>query len=235
MKTIVKISVVLLLFVTTSCMLTGVRGNGNVITQTRAISSDFNAVSVSNGIEVSLTMDDAVSLTLEADENLHDIIRTEVEDGVLRIYAEENIWRAKKRKVLLSATTINELRATSGAEIISENTITSDDLKVSVTSGADTRLQLNVGSLECSTTSGADARLKGKANNFVASSSSGSNIRANELEAKTCEARVTSGADISVNVIDELDANASSGGDIRYSGNPKKVKKNSSSGGGISG
>ena len=41
--------------------------------------------------------------------------------------------------------------------------------------------------------------------------------------------------DIYVNVIEDLDANASSGGDIRFSGNPKKVKKNSSSGGGISG
>tara|TARA_R110002073_G_scaffold40547_5_gene114988 strand:- start:94046 stop:94753 length:708 start_codon:yes stop_codon:yes gene_type:complete len=235
MKAIIKTLAIALLFVTSSCVFVGVRGDGNVITQTRTISSDFNAVSVSNGIEVRLTMGDAVSLSLEADENLHDIIITEVEDGVLKIYAEENIWRAKKRKVYLSATSINELRATSGSEIISENTISSDDLKVSVTSGADARLQLNVINLKCSTTSGADARLKGSADSFVANATSGSNIRANELEAKICDANVTSGADISVNVIEALDANASSGGDIRFSGNPKKVKKNSSSGGGISG
>jgi len=233
MRTLTKISAVLILFLMTSCMFDGIKGNRIVKTQTRNISSDFIAISVSHGIEVHLTMANKTSLTLEADENLHDIILTEVEDGVLRIYAEENIWSAKRRKVYLSAENLNEIRTTSGAEVISENTIKADDLDIRATSGSDVRLILDVTNLSCSTTSGADARLKGKANHFIAKSTSGSGIKASELEAKTCEASVTSGADIKVNVTEELEAKATSGGDIRYSGNPKKVRKNSSSGGGI--
>ncbi|MDJ0644642.1 MAG: head GIN domain-containing protein [Flavobacteriaceae bacterium] len=235
MKTFTKISAVIVLFLTTSCMIGGVKGNRIVKTATRSISSDFEAIRVSNGIDVYLTMGNSTSLKLEADENLHDIIQTEVEDGVLKIYADENIWSAKRKKVYLNAEKVNEIRVNSGAELRSENTLETDDLKVSVTSGADVRLIVDVVNLTCSTTSGSDARIEGTADHFVAKSTSGSDLQASGLEAKTCEARVTSGADISVNVTEELDANATSGGDIKYVGNPKKIRKNSSSGGDVRG
>ena len=235
MNNLFKISAVLLLFLTTSCMFDGVKGNRNVITQDRTITSDFDAVSVSHGIEVHLTMSNETSLSLEADENLHDLIITEVEDGVLRIYSEKNIWSSKSKKVYLTASDVIKIKATSGANVRSENTISADEFDVRVSSGANVRLMLDVSHLTCNTTSGSDARLKGTAGNFVANSSSGSNIRAKELTSQSCHADVSSGANISVNVTEKLDANASSGGGIRYSGNPENVQKNSSSGGSIRG
>lgn len=214
-------------------MFDGVKGNRNVLTQNRNITSDFDAISVSHGIDVYLTMSNETSLTLEADENLHDLIITEVEDGVLRIYSEKNIWSAKSKKVYLSASDLVKIKATSGADVRSENTISADEFDVRVSSGADVRLRLDVGDLSCSTSSGSDARLTGNAGHFIASSSSGSNIRAKELVVQTCNADVSSGADISVNVTEKLDASASSGGGIKYSGHPKKVESNASSGGSI--
>ncbi|WP_117879256.1 head GIN domain-containing protein [Aureibaculum luteum] len=235
MKTILKITTVIVLFLTTSCMLDGVKGNRNVITQERTITSDFDAISVSNGIEVRLTMSDETSLSVEADENLHDLIITEVEDGVLRIYSEKNIWSAKSKKVYLTATDIIKIKATSGANVYSENTISADEFDVRTSSGADVKLMLDVSDLICNTSSGSGASLKGATGSFSANASSGSNIRANDLIAKTCNADVSSGANVSVTVTESIDANASSGGGIRYSGNPENVQKNSSSGGSIRG
>jgi hypothetical protein len=235
MKTILKISTVLLLFLSASCMMNGVKGDGNVITQNRIISSDFTELKVSQGIEVSLTMSKETSLSLEADENLHDLIITEVEDGVLHIYSEENIYRSTARKVYLSTSTIDKINVSSGAAVVSENTIQAEDFEVNTSSGSSVRLMLNVSDLSCDTSSGSDARLKGTASHFVVNASSGSSIKAKELAVKTCDADVSSGASIKVNVSENLDANASSGGGIRYVGSPKDVDKNSSSGGSISG
>ena len=235
MKAILKITAVLLLFLSTSCLVNGIKGNGNVITQSRIISSDFTEIKVSQGIEVSLTMGKETSLSLEADENLHDLIITEVEDGVLNIYSEDNIWKSTSRKIYLTAKEIDKIKASSGAEVISENTIRADDFEVNLSSGSSVRLMLNVSDLSCDTSSGSSARLKGVAGNFIANSSSGSNIKAKELAVKTCNADVSSGASIKVNVSDDLDAEASSGGNIKYIGNPKTVNKNSSSGGSIRG
>ncbi len=232
-KTLFKLSTLVLFFTLSSCFLDGVKGNRNVITQDRTISSDFDAIHVSYGIQVELTMGATTSLTVEADENLHDIIRTEVEDGVLRIYAEKNIFSSKKRKVYLSATEINEIKATSGASVRSENNIKSEDMIVKTTSGANVTLEIEAVNVSCSSTSGSNIRLKGTAEKLVASSTSGANLSAKNLEVKVCEAKATSGSVMSVNATQELDARATSGGNISCSGNPEIVKKSSSSGGNI--
>lgn len=235
MKTLSKIFAVTLLFLTTSCfMVDGVKGDRNVVTQDRNISSDFDAIHASHGIDVKLTMGSNVTLTVEADENLHDIIRTEVEDGVLRIYSEKNIYSAKKRTVYLNAIEVNEIKATSGSSIASENTIKAEEFKVSTTSGANVRLDIDTESASCKATSGANINLSGITQKLVASSTSGANVKASSLKAKVCEAKASSGSVMSVYASQELDARASSGGNIRCSGDPEIVKKNSSSGGNIS-
>jgi len=229
-----KIFAVTLLFLTASCFLMdGVKGDRNVVTQDRNISSDFDAIHASYGIDVKLTMGSNVSLTLEADENLHDIIRTEVEDGVLRIYSEKNIYSAKKRMVYVTANEVNEVKATSGSSVTSENTIKTEEFIVKTTSGANVNLELDAESTSSSATSGSNIRLSGKTQKLTASSTSGANVRAKSLEAKICEARATSGSVMSVHATQELDAKATSGANISCSGNPEVVKKNSSSGGSI--
>ncbi len=233
MNTFLKFSTVAVLFLLTSCFLDGVKGNRNVVTQDRTISSDFDAIHVSYGIQVELTMGSSTSLTVEADENLHDIIRTEVEDGVLRIYAEKNIFSSKKRTVYLSAEKMNEIKATSGASVRSENRIKSEDMVVKTTSGANVNLNLEAVNVSCSSTSGSNIRLEGTAEKLIASSTSGANLRAKNLEVKVCEAKATSGSVMSVKATQELDARATSGGNISCSGNPEIVKKSSSSGGSI--
>lgn len=89
---IIKITAFLFLATLSSCgidMLNRIEGNKNVISINRDISDDFTKVKVSAGIELIIDQGNEVSLTVEADENLHDIIITEVEDGKLKIYSEK--------------------------------------------------------------------------------------------------------------------------------------------------
>lgn len=203
----------------------GVRGNGDVETIERSISEDFNEIRISRGLDVYLTQSDEVSLQVEADENLHDIITTEVENGVLRITTEENISYSKSKKVMLSFKDISKIKATSGSDVYSTNTIVADVLELSTTSGSDMELDIETQAVDCSSTSGSDLRVSGTTNKLYASATSGSDIKAGNLKAKISEARATSGADITLNTTEELYAKASSGGDIKYYGNPEKITK----------
>lgn len=235
MKTTIKfITVLFLIITTTSCFIEGVRGNRNVVTENRKITSDFDAIKVSQGIDVYLTTGGKTFVSLEADENLHELIITEVKDGELHIYSEKNIRSSKARKVYVTTPTIHRIVTTSGADVISENTIKSDELKISATSGSNVTLQLNVEELTCTTTSGAYAKLEGKATNSTVKATSGSDIKAQELETKICIAKATSGASIYINAMGSLEAKATSGGHIKYIGNPKKIQKTHNSGGSIS-
>ena len=117
----IKITAFLFLATLSSCgidMLNRIEGNNNVISINRDISKDFTKVKVSAGIELIIDQGNEVSLTVEADENLHDIIITEVEDGKLKIYSEKNIWKSAAKKVYLTVNTLEELKASSGSNVI---------------------------------------------------------------------------------------------------------------------
>lgn len=239
MKTLTK--GFLLLFVATvftSCgvdLFNRIEGNRNVITEKREIDNDFSRVKASSGIDLYIKQGSKVSLTVEADENLHDYIMTEVEGDQLKIYVDGNIWRAKAKKVYLTVTSIEELRATSGSDVYSESVIKAKDLEVSTSSGADMRIEVDAENVTSSSSSGSDLRITGKSNTHSTNATSGSSIHAYGLESKDVTAKVSSGADIGVYASESIDARASSGGDIRYKGNPERVNKKTSSGGGVSG
>ena len=211
----------------------GIDGNGNVETAERSISNDFDEIKVSQGIDLYITQSNDVSLTVEADENLHDLIMTEVTDGVLKIYSTENIRRASSKKVMLTINSISSIKATSGSDVYSTNTIEVANLELKSTSGSDIKLDVKTESLDCYSTSGSDMELSGSTNLFTASATSGSDINASDLLAETSNVKATSGADISVNTSKALTAKATSGGDIRYSGNPEKVDKSDTSAGSV--
>ena len=206
-------------------------GNGNVITEDRPIKNNFDEIKISQGLDLYITQSDETTLIVEADENLQDLIKTEVADGVLKIYSTENIRRASSKKVMLSVKTISAIKATSGSDVYSENTIEVSNLELTSTSGADIKLDVKTETLDCTSTSGSDIKLSGTTKNFIASATSGSDINASKLQAETSNVRATSGADISVNTSKALTAKATSGGDIRYSGNPEKISKSDTSAG----
>lgn len=220
----------------TSCidMIGSVNGNKNVITQDRKINNDFTSIKISRGLDLYITQSDAVSLTVEADENLHEIIITEVENDVLKIYSDKNIWRAKAKKVHVSVKDLEELKATSGSNVYSENTLQVNNLKVATTSGANVKIAVNSESIETRATSGSNLRITGTTTNHSSSATSGSSIKAYELESKNTNVKATSGANIDVYASEKIEAKASSGGDIDFKGSPEQVTKTSSSGGSIS-
>lgn len=207
--------------------------------QTRKVEG-FHGVSVSTGIDLYLTQKNAEEVIVEADSEDIDKIITKVEGGILKIYVKEkswfNInWDNNPRKVFVSFVNLDKIEASAGSDVVSQSVLKLDRLNMNASSGSDIKLELEANELSVSSSSGSDITLKGKATKIQADASSGSDINASELKTKICNASVSSGSDIRVNVTDELDANASSGGDITYYGNPAQKDINESSGGDVHG
>ncbi|MDN3643527.1 head GIN domain-containing protein [Lutimonas halocynthiae] len=234
MKNFIKLSLVLFLLIgTTSCMFDGVRGDGEVVSKSRKISDDFVRINASRGLDVYITKSKKISLEVEADENLHELIETEVKNGTLYITTTKNIYSASAKKIHLSVNHINAIHVNSGAEVYSENTFSTDKLVINVSSGAHARMDLKVDELTCESSSGSEIRVAGETNYLIVSSSSGSDIDAYELKAKTCKADASSGSDIHVYVTESFEGSASSGADIQYKGNPEEVNESDNSGGNV--
>jgi putative autotransporter adhesin-like protein len=243
MNTLTKITIFLALllvtlFTTTSCFvdgLTGIRGNRNVVSEDRSIQEDFNAIKVQQGINLYLTQGNSTKLNVEADENIIDLLITEVRNNELKVYFEKNVYKAKARNVYLTTNEISSIRTSSGAYVKSENTLQVNSLVLDSSSGSSIKVYVNADEIESSTSSGADIDIFGKTQFISAKASSGSSIDADELESVDAYAKASSGANIDVNVSGKLTAKASSGGDIDYEGNPSDINKDTSSGGSVSG
>lgn len=239
MTTLIKIIVATILSLTLfSCnfdinMNSGVQGNGNVQTEERTIDGNFSTIKATEGLDVYLTQSNNESILVEADENLHELIVTEVIDGVLKIHTKQNIGKATSKKVIINFKDISSIISTSGSDVYSTNTINVEELQLKTTSGSDMTLEVNTSVLNCKSTSGSDLRLSGKTQRLIAEATSGSDIKAENLIAESSQVKATSGADITVNTSKELTAKATSGGDIKYYGNPEKVDKTDSASGSI--
>lgn len=74
-------------FMVSSCWFLGpsVRGNGNVTKETREV-GEFDQIKVSRGMNVYISQGTPASVVVIADNNLHEIIQTEVRGGVLKVY-----------------------------------------------------------------------------------------------------------------------------------------------------
>jgi hypothetical protein len=239
MTTLIKIIVASILTLTLfSCnfdlnMSTGVRGNGKVITQERSVNESFTTIKATEGLDVYLTQSDNTSIIVEADENLQELILTEINNGVLKIHTKQNIGNASSKKIMVTFKDISSIISTSGSDVYSTNTISADELHLKSTSGSDMTLKVNTESLNCKSTSGSDLNVSGKTSKLFAEATSGSDIKAADLIAESSQVKATSGADVTVNTSKKLTASASSGGDVKYYGNPEHVEKNDSPSGSI--
>lgn len=235
MKTISFRSLLTLTLVLISLVsLQAVNEKGN--TQTRNIAS-FHGISVSSGIDLYLTQGKLEEVIIQADTDVIDDIITKVEDGILHIYMEKThhwVW-IKERKAYVTFDDLSKLVVSSGSDAESENSFKLDEIEIVVSSGADLEIDdLRAEFVSLDTSSGSDAELSGRVVNFEASCSSGSDLSCSDLIAENCTVSASSGADAEVHATKRLKASASSGGDVRYKGNPQEKDIDESSGGDVS-
>lgn len=207
----------------------GKKGSGTIVEDIRNVTADFTEVHASEGIEVYVTQEENFGILVEADDNIIDLIGTEIKNGKLKIHAEENIGNATK-KVYVSLPIVSSLQSSSGARLTGQNQISTTSLRMAASSGARLNAAVNTPKLELDASSGAHIEVAGNAGEVYADSSSGANVSAKDLKSKTCKAQASSGANISIYVSDALDASASSGANISYDGDAAVTENKSVSG-----
>ncbi len=235
MKSLKSLAIIIILGLTATVQGQGwrtVTGHGNVVTKERNVDS-FTGLKVSSGIDVYLKQGNKISVTVEADENLHEYILTEVRNGVLNVYSEYNIRDADKKRVYVTMNEIKSIKTTSAGDVFGEGPINSDRLELSATSAGDIKLQVKTNQLDINISSSGDITVTGESDMLRADLSSAGDLNAYELKTREADVSVSSAGDADINVSERMTARASSAGDINYKGDPRNVDAHSSSAGGI--
>ncbi|MGS0748195.1 DUF4252 domain-containing protein [Halpernia sp. GG3] len=204
----------------------------------------FTGIKVSSGIKVNLTQGDKQEVRVETDQDKLQYIATEVQGGILNIYVKnpsnKNL-NFNKIFVNVVAPEINEISTVAGSNLTVLNTLNADKINLEstsgsllngdfnitntanllVTSGANLNANVKSNQLNFQGTSGSNAVINGNVAEVNFELTSAANCNAQNLVVQNATAQVTSAGNLSLNVTDNLKANASSGGKIRYKGNPK--------------
>lgn len=201
-------------------------------TEMRDLSS-FTGVKAAEGIDVYLKKGSKHTALVETSGVSTNRVLTDVSGGYLRVHMAEGGYKSKSVKVYVTYVELEKLIASSGANIFTEDVIKSKSIFISSSSGADVEVSVDCDDLKLEASSGGDIVVEGKAKRVEASASSAGDIDAYALEAEIGIGRASSAGGVKLSVSKEIQANASSGGSIRYRGNPVKANTNSSSGGSV--
>jgi hypothetical protein len=209
-----------------------VHGNNNVVTKERS-AEHFTGIRVSSGIDVYLTQGNNEKISVEADENLHEYILTEVRGGVLNVYTDANIRDAERKRVHVTMKEINSIKTSSAGDVYGETPVKTDRLELSASSAGNIKLEVFAEEINADISSSGDLTITGEAEKLDADLSSAGDLNAYDLKVKEADVSVSSAGDADINVSEKIIARASSAGDINYKGDPKYVDAHSSSAGGI--
>ena len=200
----------------------------------------FHAVKVATGIDLLLSQGNTEAVAVSASTNEHrDRIKTVVENGVLKIYYDNNGLNFRnsdnrKLKAYVSIINIDGLDISSGASVTVEGTVKSNKLDMDVSSGGSFKGKVDASTMTVDQSSGAVINMSGTVGNLTVDGSSGSMFKGYELTAENCNTDVNSGSGVQVTVNKELSVDASSGGFVNYKGSGVIRNVKTSSGGNVS-
>jgi hypothetical protein len=221
-KTTGIVSVILIaLFVIVSCNVIGEIGSGNLIKQDRKVSS-FNGIEVSGAFNVMLTQGTTNSVTVEADDNLMDLIKTEVRGNILVIDNKKPISGSKSLKVYITFTELKSIDLSGAVEVSSQNKLTLADLSISGSGSSDCKLDMDVQKLGIDCSGGSKLKLSGSAKDVNLDASGAVDLLAFDFPAENYKVEISGAGKAEINVSKELNVEISGAGNVRYKGNPTK-------------
>lgn len=200
--------------------------------ETRNVGS-FSGIKSAEGIDVYLTKGNKESVRVEATGvKLSDVL-TELSGSYLKIHMDDGNYRNKTVKVYVTYVSIDKISVSSASNVFSEGIIKASTMELSASSAGSIEVSIEADRVHLGASSAGDIVVEGKSKSVEIEASSAGDIDAYNLECESAEASVSSAGSVKISVSKEIDARASSGGSIRYRGNPTKSNTNSSSGGSV--
>ncbi len=205
--------------------------------QKRTLKSSFTGINVSDGVDLYLTQGNEESVAVSAsDEKYMERFKTEVENGVLKIYFDNKgfnwaVNEKRKLKAYVSFKTLEKLHASGGADVKAQGSFTVAALDMKFTSGSSFNGKITAKELSVDQNSGSSIAVTGSAAKLKIDVSSGAIFKSYDLAVEYCDAKASSGGGVRVTINKELNAKVNSGGGIRYKGDAVIKDLNVNSGG----
>ncbi len=214
-----------------------VKGNGHVVTIERNV-DDYDALRVGGFYEVELVEGKEGQVTIKGEENLMEYIETEVKGGTLIIKTRDHMNLSPSRGedvyITIPVEKIDAIRLSGSGKLTSRKTLETNSFKIHTSGSRNVELDIEAKKVTVITSGSSDVDLSGSAENMDATSSGSSDVDAFDLDVDNVDVRSSGSSDVKITVNETLQTQVSGSGDVRYKGNPNKIKNKLSGSGGVS-
>jgi len=205
--------------ITGACYMNFIKGSGNIITEDRTI-EQFDEISLRGSGTVILTQGDIQNVSVTTDDNIMDLVVTEVKNNRLIIYTEGNIIRSTQYDIDITIPEIESLHVSGSGDVVSNETIVCDDIDLSVSGSGEIELLLQAQDIYSKISGSGEIELEGNADELEVKISGSGNLNAKGLNCEDASVKVSGSGNCKINAIENLNASVSGSGNVYYYGNP---------------
>ena len=182
-----------------------VQGNGVMKTATRDV-VDFDKIELNGVFDVLVTSGENTSFQIQGEENIIDLIASDVSSSTLTVFSQKSICPKQKLTLTISVKDLSALSAY-GAMTVEIKAIANDNLSLTVDGSA-------------------GIRATGTSDNLYASISGTGNIETAELVSQNAKISISGIGDATVQTSGVLDVAIQGVGNVYYLGKPNEVRQN---------
>lgn len=209
-----------------------VNGSGDLTTEERKL-PEFTEIDVSGPFDLVVTCGEEQTVTITIDDNLMDLISTNVRRGVLKIKCEESFSAHRRSKIEISVPALEAL-SLHGSGNVRVRAAKGDKIDFSIRgSGEIEVVDIDAELLSISISGSGEFVAVGKATEVEARVSGSGDIDLRDLIADDANVRVSGSGDVEVYARKSFSGRVSGSGDIRIHGNPKRFREKVSGSGDI--
>lgn len=184
----------------------------------------FTGVEVSGGITLYLSQGTEQAVAISAsDEKYLPHIKTEVRNGLLKIYAESGVWNKfnwgnRQIKAYVTVTTLEVLDISGASTARVTGDLNVNDISIEVSGASTLKTTIKGRKLKLEVSGASAATLEGTMDESTIEVSGASSLKAYDLVVNTCKAEASGASGMSITVNKQLDAEASGASSIGYRG-----------------
>lgn len=199
----------------------------------RELSGSFSSIRVSGGIHLYLSQSDNEALAISApDEKYKEGIKTEVENGELRIYysgEKFHFGNNLRLNVYLAYKSVQQIMTSGASDITIAGVMDVPSLNLHLSGASDMKGEIRTKELNIKLTGASDLSLSGSAETVNLENNGASDFKSYGLTTDILNVKSSGASDVRITVNKEIYANVSGASSIHYKGNAE-IKQRKESG-----
>jgi len=208
----------------------GVAGDGPVVRKTLDLAS-FSGITLTLSGDVEITQGPVQKVEVESNQNIIDLIDTEVRGQHWTIKTTKSVRSVKTLKFYITIPTLDKVTLSGSGDIRTTGRFTGlGDVDLAISGSGDMSLSLEARHIEARVSGSGDMRIEGRSGPIEVGVSGSGNVDAGSLKASEGEVRISGSGDVDVDVEGDLEVGISGSGDVRYGGSPRLDVRISGSG-----